>query len=161
MPVAVESMAAPESMTAPVPSAAADPSPSILTHAQAQSVIEAAVKKATEIKVPSNIAVTDPAGHLLSFLRMDGAVLVSIDVAQRKARTVAMFGGKYRTGDLYNATAPGGPLYGMQLTNNGLLFFGGGVPLKSNGQFVGALGVSGGSVEQDVQVATAAAASFK
>jgi len=124
-------------------------------------VIDAAVKKANEIQIPSNIAVTDPAGHLVAFQRMDGAVLVSIDVAQRKARTVSLFNGRYRTGDLVNATACGGPLYGIQQTNSGLLFFGGGVPLKSGGTFVGALGVSGGSVDQDVQVATAAAAALK
>ena len=75
---------------------------SVITAVQAQSVIDAAVKKANEIKVPSNIAITDPAGHLVAFLRMDGAVLVSIDVAQKKARTVSMFNGRYKTGDLYN-----------------------------------------------------------
>src|ERR1700759_5570873 len=64
---------------------------SVITAAQAQSVIDAGVKKATEINVPSNIAITDPAGHLVAFLRMDGAVLVSIEVAQKKARTVSMF----------------------------------------------------------------------
>jgi uncharacterized protein GlcG (DUF336 family) len=86
--------------------------PAVISHAQANAVIQAAVAKAVEIKMPSNIAVTDPAGHLISFLRMDGALLVSIEVAQKKARTVSMFGGKYRTGDLYNATSPGGTLYG-------------------------------------------------
>jgi len=92
---------------------------------------------------------------------MDGAVLVSIDVAMKKAKTVSMFGGKFRTGDLMNATSPGGSLYGMSQTNGGLLFFGGGVPLKVNGQFVGSLGISGGSVEQDVAIASAAASSLK
>lgn len=92
---------------------------------------------------------------------MDGAVLVSIDVAIKKAKTVAYFGGRYRTGDLYNATAPGGPLYGIERTNNGLLFFGGGVPLRQGDRFVGALGVSGGNVDQDVQIANAAAAAFR
>jgi uncharacterized protein GlcG (DUF336 family) len=58
------------------------------------------------------------------------------------------------------ATSPGGPLYGIQQTNNGLLFFGGGVPLKSGGNYVGALGVSGGTVDQDVSIATAAAAAL-
>jgi len=111
--------------------------------------------------VPSNVAVTDPSGHLVAFARMDGAVLVSIDVAIKKAKTVSMFGGKYRSGDLFNATSPGGPLYGIGQTNQGLIFFGGGMPLKQNGVFVGALGVSGGAVDQDVQVANAGVASFK
>jgi uncharacterized protein GlcG (DUF336 family) len=93
---------------APVVAAA----PTVLSHEQANVVIQAAVAKAVEIKMPSNIAVTDPAGHLIAFLRMDGAMLVSVEVAQKKAKTVSMFGGKYRTGDLYNATSPGGSLYG-------------------------------------------------
>jgi len=140
---------------------AAPVAPLVISVAQAQVVVNAAIDKAKEIKIPSNIAVTDPYGHLVAFARMDGAVLVSIEVAQKKARTVAMFGGRYKSGDLYNATAPGGALYGIQQTNNGLLFFGGGVPLKSGGNYVGALGVSGGSVDQDVSIATAAAAALK
>jgi len=135
--------------------------PYAITHAQANAVVQAAVAKAVEIKMPSNFAVADPSGHLVSFLRMDGAMLVSAEVAQKKAKTVSMFGGKYRTGDLYNATSPGGSLYGIQATNNGLIFFGGGVPLKINGSFVGALGVSGGTVEQDQTIANAAAQSLK
>lgn len=90
-------------------------SPAIITSQQADSVIQEAVKKANEIKIPSNIAVTDPYGHLVSFLRMDGAVLVSIDVAIKKAKTVSMFNGRYRTADLFNTTSPGGSLYGKQL----------------------------------------------
>jgi uncharacterized protein GlcG (DUF336 family) len=72
----------------------------VITVAQANKVIEAAVKKATEIKVPQNVAITDPAGHLVAFHRMDGAMLVSIDVAMKKAKTVSLFGGTFRTGDL-------------------------------------------------------------
>jgi uncharacterized protein GlcG (DUF336 family) len=89
---------------------------SAITAAQAQAVIDAAVKKANEIKVPSNIAITDPAGHLVAFLRMDGAILVSIEVAQKKARTVSMFNGKYKTGDLYNGTFRS-EMRTMRLTN--------------------------------------------
>ncbi|RDI86340.1 hypothetical protein Vi05172_g3934 [Venturia inaequalis] len=158
--------------------AAASP---VISHEQAEAVVKAAVAKALEIKMPSNIAVTDPSGHLVSFLRMDGAMLVSIEVAQKKAKTVSMFGGKYRTGDLYNVTSPGGPLYGecfkyscvqvqpwrilifdlgIQTTNSGLLFFGGGVPLKVGGNFVGSLGISGGTVDQDQTIANAAAQSL-
>jgi uncharacterized protein GlcG (DUF336 family) len=98
----------------PASSAQAAPlsGPPVISHAQANSVIQAAVKKAIEIKSPSNIAVTDPYGHLVSFLRMDGAVLASIDVAIKKAKTVSMFGGQFRSGDLYNATGPNGPLFG-------------------------------------------------
>jgi len=157
-PVAATASPAAQAQAAPVTG------PPVISHAQANSVIQAAVQKAIEIKSPSNIAVTDPYGHLVSFLRMDSAVLASIDVAQKKAKTVSMFGGKYRSGDLYNATSPGGSLYGIAQTNNGLVFFGGGVPLKvggATGQYIGALGVSGGTVEQDVAIASAAAASLK
>jgi len=131
-----------------------------VTAAQAKQVIDAAIKKATEIKVPQNIAITDPAGHLVAFHRMDGAMLVSIDVAMKKAKTVSLFGGNFRTGDLSGMTSPGGPLYGIQHTNNGMIFFGGGVPLKVNGNYVGSVGISGGSVEEDVTVATAGAAAL-
>jgi len=135
----------------------AAPSVTVITSPEAKQVMEAAVKKAAEIKIPSNIAITDPYGHLMAFVRMDGAVLASIDVAQRKARTVSMFNGRFRSGDLFNATSPGGALYGIQHTNNGLVFFGGGIPLKKGDVFIGAIGVSGGSVDQDISVAEAAA----
>jgi hypothetical protein len=74
--------------------------PGIITGAQALAVINAAAAAATTAKTPSNIAVTDPYGHLVAFLRQDGAVLASVEVAQKKARTVSLFGGKIRSGDL-------------------------------------------------------------
>lgn len=97
----------------------------VITLAQANSVIEAAVKKAIEIKSPSNFAVSDPYGHLISFQRMDGAVLASIDVAIKKAKTVSLFGGKFPSGYLYNQTNPGGSLYGELLDQGKLIFYGG------------------------------------
>jgi len=97
----------------------------------------------------------------LAFTRMDGAWLASIDIAQRKAKTVSMFNGRFRSGDLYNASSPGGAIYGIEHTNNGLIVFGGGVPLKRGDQFVGAIGVSGGTVDQDVSIAEAAAKTLK
>ncbi|KAF2435564.1 DUF336-domain-containing protein [Tothia fuscella] len=141
--------------------AQAPPVQQVITLAQANSVIEAAVKKANEIKSPSNFAIADPYGHLVSFQRMDGAVLASIDVATKKAKTVSLFGGKFPSGYLYNQTIPGGSIYGIAQTNNGLIFFGGGVPLKAGGNFVGSLGVSGGLVDQDVSIANAGAAALK
>jgi len=133
----------------------------VISAAQAQAIVTTAMQKAVEIKSPSNIAVVDPYGHLVAFVRMDGAPLVSIDVSLKKAKTVSMFGGRFRTGDLMNATSPGGPLYGIERTNNGLIFFGGGVPLKLGGQFIAAIGVSGGTAAEDVQIANAAAATLK
>jgi uncharacterized Fe-S center protein len=94
-PNAAQDMAIQDTIMAPMAVAA-------LTAAQAQIVIEAGIKKANEIKIPQNIALTDTAGHLLAFHRMDGAALVSIELAQKKARTVSLFGGRFRSGDLLN-----------------------------------------------------------
>jgi len=145
---------APPASQAPAP-------PGIITAAQAQQVVDSAIAKAGAMKIPSNIAVTDPYGHLVAFTRMDGAVLVSIDVALKKAKTVSLFNGRYRSGDLFNQTSPGGSLYGLAQTNDGLVFLGGGVPLKLNDKYVGALGVSGGDAKQDAEIASAAATALK
>jgi uncharacterized protein GlcG (DUF336 family) len=88
-------------------------------------------------------------------LRLDNAYPGSIDIAQKKARTVALFNGAFPTSGLYNNSQPGGSLYGIEETNGGLVVFGGGVPIFANGYFIGAVGVSGGSVDQDEQIATA------
>jgi len=102
-PVAQATPAAPAAPETPeTPAAPAAFAAAMVSAAQAQVVLTAAVKKATDLKVPQNIAVTDPAGHLVAFMRMDGAMLVSVDVAQRKARTVSLFSGKFRSGDLHN-----------------------------------------------------------
>ena len=126
----------------------------ILTATQASTILSACHAESLSIKVPVNIAITDPAGHLLAFLRTDNAFPGSIDIAQRKARTVSLFNGAWCTADLYALTQPGGALYGIQDSNGGLVVFGGGVPVMLNGRFVGAVGVSGGTTGQDVWVAT-------
>lgn len=90
-------------------------------------------------------------------MRVDNAYPGSIDIAQKKARTVALFNGAFSTAGLYNSSQPGAPLYAIEETNGGLVVFGGGVPLFADGYFIGAVGVSGGSVEQDTQIATAGA----
>jgi uncharacterized protein GlcG (DUF336 family) len=133
----------------------------VITAAEAKAVLEAAIKKATEISSPSNIAVVDSYTHLVAFYRMDGAMLASIEFAQKKAHTVAVFGGRFRSGDLGAVAGPNGPLYGIHNTNGGLVTFGGGVPLKKGNDVVGAIGVSGGTVTQDEQIADAAAAALK
>lgn len=129
----------------------------VINGTQAQSVILAAVESATNISSPSNIAITDPAGLLVAFYRMDNAFPGSIDISQRKARTVSLFNGAFTTMGLYNGSQPGQPLYGIEETNGGLVVFGGGVPLIVDGIFIGAVGVSGGTVEQDITVANAGA----
>lgn len=93
--------------------------------------------------------------QLVGFLRVDNAYPGSIDIAQKKAKTVALFNGAFPSAGLYNNSQPGASLYGIQETNDVLVVFGGGVPIFADGYFIGAVGVSGGSVDQDVQIATA------
>ncbi|WP_416191472.1 GlcG/HbpS family heme-binding protein [Neisseria sp. CCUG12390] len=133
--------------------------PGDLTLNQAQAVIRAAVKKAEQIKVPMNIAVVDAGGNLKAFARMEDAFIGSIDIASKKARTARYF--NMSTRDLGNAAQPGKPLYGIEVTNNGLAIFAGGVLLvDSSGVIVGSVGVSGGSVDEDESVAKAGAAAL-
>lgn len=125
---------------------------------QATKLINNAVANATALNVPENIAVVDPSGMLVAFHRMDNAFLGSIDLSQKKARTAVLFNGLYSSGDLYAAVQPGAPLYGVENSNGGLIVFAGGYPVYLDGKLIGGVGVSGGSVEQDVLVAQAAIA---
>lgn len=128
-----------------------------ITLRQAQRVIDAALAKATEQGVPMNIAVVDAGGHLKAFVRQDGAFLGSIDVAIGKARTARFF--NMSTAALGAAAQPGKPLYGIEVTNGGLVIFGGGELLENtDGIVIGAVGVSGGTVEEDTNVAKAGVA---
>lgn len=125
----------------------------------ALTMIAAARRKAEEIGVPMNIAVVDEGNNLVAFARMDGAWLGSIDIAQSKAFTARAF--DMGTDALAPLSQPGQPLFGIQSSNQGrIIMFPGGVPLKADGTVVGAIGVSGGTVEQDQQVAEAGAAAF-
>ncbi|KAF3046812.1 hypothetical protein E8E11_005440 [Didymella keratinophila] len=124
---------------------------------QAYQIIQAGVKNATAIGVPQNIAVVDPSGLLVAFLHMDNSYIGSIDISQKKARTAVLFNGLPSAG-LYDASQPGAPLYGIEETNGGLVVFGGGLPIYYHGKLIGGVGVSGGTVPQDVEVATAALA---
>ena len=134
--------------------------PGDLTLAQAQEVLKAALVKAEAQGVPMNIAVVDAGGNLKAFAREDGAFLGSIDVATKKARTARFF--NMSTAQLGAASQPGKELYGIEVTNNGLVIFGGGELLKNkDGVIVGAVGVSGGSVAEDTNVAKAGVAAFK
>lgn len=92
---------------------------------QAYQIIEAAVKNATAIGIPQNVAVVDPSGLLVAFLRMDNAYIGSIDISQKKARTAVLFNGLSSAG-LYDPSQPGGSLYAIEQTNGGLVVFGGG-----------------------------------
>ncbi|MBB3049388.1 uncharacterized protein GlcG (DUF336 family) [Prauserella isguenensis] len=129
-----------------------------LTLADAKAVLEAALAKAEEIAQPMNVAVVDAGAHLVTFARQDGAILASIDIATRKARTSALL--RMTTAQLGEAAQPGAPLYGVETTNGGLVVFGGGIPLERDGEVIGAIGVSAGSVEQDTEVAEAGVAAL-
>jgi uncharacterized protein GlcG (DUF336 family) len=128
--------------------------------ADARRVIAAAEKKAAEIGQPMNIAVADEGGNIVSHVRMDGAWIGSIDISQKKAYTSRAF--DISTKDLATHSQSGGQFFGIHASNNGkIMIFAGGVPLKNKeGKVVGAIGVSGGSGEQDHAVATAGAAAF-
>ncbi|MGY1828046.1 MULTISPECIES: GlcG/HbpS family heme-binding protein [unclassified Blastococcus] len=129
-----------------------------LTHAEARQVLDAGIAKAEEIGQPMNVAVVDDGGHLVAFARMDGAIRASIDISNRKAVTSALMA--LPTAALTPLVQPGAELYGLENTAGGLVTFGGGIPLQRGNEIIGAVGVSAGSVEQDVVVATAAAAAL-
>lgn len=125
----------------------------------ARRLIAAGEAKAREIGSPSNIAVVDAGGNLVAHVRMDGAWIGSIDVSINKAFTARMF--DIATKDLAEMAQPGAPFFGIQLSNQQrIMVFAGGIPLRHDGQVIGAVGVSGGTGEQDQTVAEAAAAGF-
>jgi uncharacterized protein GlcG (DUF336 family) len=130
-----------------------------ITSKQAQAIISAGEAKAVELGVPVNITVLDAAAHLKAFSRMDGAVLGSIDIATRKARTAALF--QTTSEAVWEYCKPGAPAHALELTNGGLAPFAGGIPLVDvDGTMIGAVGVSGGAVPQDLEIAQAAAAAL-
>src|SRR5690625_3604668 len=125
----------------------------------AKQLIDGAEKEAQKLGVQMVISVVDEGGNLIAVHRMDDAWLASIDIAQNKAWTSVAL--KMPTSNLAEATVPNAELYGLNTTNNGrLVVFGGGIPLVENDRVIGAVGVSGSSVEHDVQVAQAAVKVF-
>ena len=126
----------------------------------ALNLIEAAKKKSKEIGVPMVIAVVDGGGNLVAQQRMDGALLVSVDISRNKAYTAVAV--KLPTNDLAAVTQSGQPLFGIHNADGGrIVIFGGGIPLIRNDEIIGGIGVSGGSVEEDVQCATAGVEKLK
>jgi uncharacterized protein GlcG (DUF336 family) len=123
---------------------------------QALAVVNAAMAKAKEIKTKMDIAVVDAGCNLKAFARMDGAWQGSIDIAMKKARTARFF--DMATGEIGKLSQPGGPLFGIEHSNGGLITFPGGVPITAaDGTVIGAVGVSGSTVENDHAVAEAGA----
>lgn len=125
----------------------------------ARRIIAAAEKKAAEIGQPMNIAVADEGGNLVAHVRMDGAWLGSIDISIKKAYTSRAF--DIATKDLAEHSQSGKQFFGIHASNDGrIMIFAGGVPLRKGGKVVGAIGVSGGSGEQDHAVALAGAGAY-
>lgn len=127
-----------------------------ITLAQAQAVITAAIAKSQKLGTKMDIAVIDAGTNLTAFAREDGAWIGSIDIAMKKAKTARYF--NMNTGDIGGLSQPGGALYNIEHSNGGLITFPGGVPIKNEaGDIIGAIGVSGSSVEDDHAVAQAGA----
>merc|ERR1712241_52730 len=121
----------------------------------AEQILAAAVKKSEELDVKMNIAVVDNGANLVGFLRMDGAWLGSVDIAIKKAKTATFF--QMNTETIGGLSQPGGALFNIGHSNNGLITFPGGIPLTNgSGQMIGGIGVSGSTVENDKIVAEAA-----
>ncbi|MGO3805993.1 MAG: GlcG/HbpS family heme-binding protein [Sphingobacterium sp.] len=130
-----------------------------ITYNQAVKALNAAIEKAKSSALPVSIAVVDAGGHLVAFARLDSVYGV-IDFAVKKARTAVMFG---VDSEVMGTTVSGADIhgYGMINSNDGLLTIAGGIALKNeNGNIIGAIGSSGGTVEQDKEIATAGAAAL-
>lgn len=131
-----------------------------ITIEQAEQISSAARQQAQQIGVPMNIAIVDAGANLKAFHRMDNAWLGSVDISIKKAKTARFF--DMETGELGKLSQPGKPLYQIEVSNKGLITFPGGIPVKdASGTIIGAIGVSGGSVEQDHEVARAGVAGLK
>ncbi len=123
---------------------------------QSREVVEAALQKAREMELQMNVAVVDSGANLKSFVRMDDAWLGSIDIAIKKAKTARMF--DMETGDIGELSQPGKSLYNIEHSNDGLITFPGGIPLRNGDDgIIGGIGASGSTVEDDHEVATAGA----
>jgi uncharacterized protein GlcG (DUF336 family) len=126
----------------------------------AKQLVTAAEERAEAIGVPMCIAVMDAGANLVAFHRMDDALLASVDIAQNKAYSAVSL--KLDTETVWEASQPGEPLFGIGDTNDGrIVTFGGGIPLEVDDGVVGAVGVSGGSVEEDVSVAETVVEAFE
>lgn len=130
-----------------------------VTLEDARRVIAAAEAHADQLGQPMNIAVVDGGGNLVAHVRQDGAWIGSVDISISKAWTSKAF--DISTKDLGDNSQPNQQFFGIQNTNGGkVAIFAGGIPLSRDGRVVGAVGVSGGSGEQDHAVAEAGAAAF-
>lgn len=128
--------------------------------AAAIQAVNAGLKKSNELGTKMNIAVVDRGGNLVAFAREDGAWVGSVDISIKKAKTATFF--DMETQEIGKLSQPGGSLYNIEHSNNGLITFPGGIPLTApDGTILGGVGVSGSTVEDDKTVAEAAVAGFK
>ena len=131
-----------------------------ISAAQAQAGIAAGIKKAAELGSPSSIAIIDSGRNLIGFQRMDGALLASIEISQGKAYTARSL--NMKTSDVTPYVQPGGPFYAMETSHRQpLVVFAGGLPVERGEQVIGAVGVAGGALENDVAVAESVVAALK
>jgi uncharacterized protein GlcG (DUF336 family) len=131
----------------------------VITLEEAQRIISAAEEKAGQMGQPMNVAVMDAGRNLVAFHRMDGAWVASTDIAIDKAFTSA--GRGLTTRKIGEMAQPGQPLFGINTTNGGrIVIFAGGIPLTRDGEVIGAIGVSGGTVDEDEEVAEAGVAAL-
>ena len=131
----------------------------MITLEEAQRILSAAEEKARQMGQPMNIAVMDAGRNLVAFHRMDGAWVASTDIAIDKAFTSA--GRGLTTRKIGEMAQPGQPLFGINTTNGGrIVIFAGGIPLMRDGEMIGAVGVSGGTVDEDEEVAKAGVAAL-
>jgi len=131
-----------------------------ITLEDAKRMLFAAEAKAATLGIPYNLAVVDAGGHLVAFVRQDGALIGSIDLAIHKAVTARIF--DKTTSTLAKLAQPGEPLFGIEESNSGkVVIFGGGIPVVIDEHIVGAIGTSAGTVEQDIAVAEAAIAALQ
>ena len=130
-----------------------------ITLLQAQAAVAAATEKAEDLNLKMNIAVVDAGANLVAFARMDDAWLGSLDISIKKAKTARFF--DMNTGEIGKLSQPGGSLYNIEHSNGGLITFPGGIPVKNgDGDIIGAIGVSGSTVENDHTVAQAGVDGF-
>lgn len=130
-----------------------------ITLEQAEIIILAAKQKSVELDTKMNIAIVDGGANLVAFVRMNGAWLGSLDISIKKAKTARFF--DMNTGIIGELAQPGGPLFNIEHSNGGLISFPGGIPIKNaEGVVIGAIGVSGSTIENDHAVADAGVAAL-
>ena len=148
-----------EDKTGYIVSSAGNSKHKVLNLKLAKTIASYGEEKAEEIGVPIVFTVVDSGGNMITQDRMDGALLASLDISAGKAYTACAF--KMPTDELYDLVKPGAPLYGAENSNNGKVIpFGGGYPLTINGEVIGGIGVSGGTVEEDMLIAKYALEKF-